>query len=55
MGSGKSECSLRPVGAIGAYAPEGMRKEDKGIDVRRQMTEEFVRNNKLKRHTVGNR
>jgi hypothetical protein len=22
----KGECGLRPVGAIGAYAPEGMRK-----------------------------
>jgi len=24
--SGNLECGLRPVGAIGAYAPEGMRK-----------------------------
>ena len=23
----KSECGLRPVGVIGAYAPEGMRKD----------------------------
>jgi len=23
-----AECGLRPVGAIGAYAPEGMRKEN---------------------------
>jgi hypothetical protein len=25
----KSECGLRPVGGIGAYAPEGMRKKRK--------------------------
>ena len=29
----KSECGLRPVGAIGAYAPEGRRKHrTKGIE-----------------------
>jgi hypothetical protein len=28
-GPGKLECGLRPVGAIGAYAPEGMGKNVK--------------------------
>ena len=27
FGMWKLECGLRPVGAIGAYAPEGMRKD----------------------------
>ena len=28
---GKSECGLRPVGAIGAYAPEGRRKRKQSV------------------------
>ena len=31
----KWECGLRPVGAKGAYAPEGMRKWDLGRLIRR--------------------
>ena len=27
FGSGNAECGLRPLGAIGAYAPEGMRND----------------------------
>ncbi len=35
FGSGNAECGLRPVGAKGAYAPEGMRKWDLGRLIRR--------------------
>ena len=30
---GKWECGLLPVGAIGVYAPEGMRKLEKGMRI----------------------